>query len=184
MWWGEVYKSMEGYGLLERGGAARLARGAHNPEVGSSNLPPATILMSPLVGGGLFLGVVLCFVSCFWGVLRVFLGGFGCCFAAVQLLVCMIGPGLAVGFRFVGMGVMRVWLFEWLGLWGLSPRVGGINRPPTAILGRGVLGGRGWSFIIISCCSGLSLNQHLTFSYLISLTELGDVYPRSVDGYF
>lgn len=43
VWWGEVYKRMEGYGLLERGGAARLARGAHNPKVGSSNLPPATI---------------------------------------------------------------------------------------------------------------------------------------------
>ena len=45
VWWGEVYKSMEGYVLVERGGAARLARGAHNPEVGSSNLPPATILV-------------------------------------------------------------------------------------------------------------------------------------------
>ncbi len=44
-WGGEVYKSMEWYVLVERGGAARLARGAHNPEVGSSNLPPATILV-------------------------------------------------------------------------------------------------------------------------------------------
>ena len=38
----KVYKTI---GLLiwsERGGAARLARGAHNPKVGSSNLPPAT----------------------------------------------------------------------------------------------------------------------------------------------
>ena len=32
-------------GVLERGRAARLARGAHNPKVGSSNLPPATFLM-------------------------------------------------------------------------------------------------------------------------------------------
>ena len=83
VWWGEVYKSMEWYVLVERGGAARLARGAHNPEVGSSNLPPATILMSPFVGVGCFWGVVLCFVFCFGGVLWLFLGGFGCCFAVV-----------------------------------------------------------------------------------------------------
>ena len=59
-WGGEVYKSMEWYVLLERGGAARLARGAHNPEVGSSNLPPATISVvkvaaySGFFGGSLF----------------------------------------------------------------------------------------------------------------------------------
>ena len=50
VWWGEVYKSMEGYVLVERGGAARLARGAHNPEVGSSNLPPATISVMKVTG--------------------------------------------------------------------------------------------------------------------------------------
>jgi hypothetical protein len=40
---GRVYKIMVGVCVLERGRAARLARGAHNPKVGSSNLPPATI---------------------------------------------------------------------------------------------------------------------------------------------
>ena len=35
----------------ERGGAARLARGAHNPKVGSSNLPPATILKTRVFWG-------------------------------------------------------------------------------------------------------------------------------------
>ena len=57
VWWGEVYKSMEGYVLVERGGAARLARGAHNPEVGSSNLPPATILCIKVAAYSGFLGV-------------------------------------------------------------------------------------------------------------------------------
>ncbi len=40
------------FGLLQRGRAARLARGAHNPKVGSSNLPPATIfrVMSGSIG--------------------------------------------------------------------------------------------------------------------------------------
>ena len=57
VWWGEVYKSMEGYGLLERGGAARLARGAHNPEVGSSNLPPATISVVKVAAYSGFSGV-------------------------------------------------------------------------------------------------------------------------------
>ena len=50
-----VYKRIDCLFGTERGGAARLARGAHNPKVGSSNLPPATIL---LTGG--FLGFV-CF---------------------------------------------------------------------------------------------------------------------------
>ena len=40
---GRVYKRMVVDRFLERGRAARLARGAHNPKVGSSNLPPATI---------------------------------------------------------------------------------------------------------------------------------------------
>jgi hypothetical protein len=39
-----VYKRIDCLFGSERGGAARLARGAHNPKVGSSNLPPATIL--------------------------------------------------------------------------------------------------------------------------------------------
>ena len=51
-WGSDVYKSMVGYVLVERGGAARLARGAHNPEVGSSNLPPATILVCGFLEGG------------------------------------------------------------------------------------------------------------------------------------
>ena len=38
-----VYKRIVGLFGTERGRAARLARGAHNPKVGSSNLPPATI---------------------------------------------------------------------------------------------------------------------------------------------
>ncbi len=60
VWWGDVYKSIVGYVLVERGGAARLARGAHNPKVGSSNLPPATISVmkvtaySGFSGGSLF----------------------------------------------------------------------------------------------------------------------------------
>ena len=37
-----VYKRIDCLFGSERGGAARLARGAHNPKVGSSNLPPAT----------------------------------------------------------------------------------------------------------------------------------------------
>ena len=36
----------------KRGRAARLARGAHNPKVGSSNLPPATT-SHPLVSEGI-----------------------------------------------------------------------------------------------------------------------------------
>ncbi len=40
---GRVYKSWAGDTVAERGRAARLARGAHNPKVGSSNLPPATM---------------------------------------------------------------------------------------------------------------------------------------------
>ncbi len=36
------------YHGAERGRAARLARGAHNPKVGSSNLPPATTILSNL----------------------------------------------------------------------------------------------------------------------------------------
>ena len=39
---GRVYKSWVDIMRVERGRAARLARGAHNPKVGSSNLPPAT----------------------------------------------------------------------------------------------------------------------------------------------
>ena len=39
---------------MERGGAARLARGAHNPKVGSSNLPPATIILPPSFEQGFF----------------------------------------------------------------------------------------------------------------------------------
>ena len=39
---------------LERGGAARLARGAHNPKVGSSNLPPATKELTPYSNQRLF----------------------------------------------------------------------------------------------------------------------------------
>ncbi len=69
-WGGDVYKSMEWYVLVERGGAARLARGAHNPEVGSSNLPPATILVCGFPGGG---GVVFRHRR-WWCSLR-FLGG-------------------------------------------------------------------------------------------------------------
>ncbi len=40
---GRVYKSWVDILGGKRGRAARLARGAHNPKVGSSNLPPATI---------------------------------------------------------------------------------------------------------------------------------------------
>jgi hypothetical protein len=40
--------------FLERGGAARLARGAHNPKVGSSNLPPATKELTPYYNQRLF----------------------------------------------------------------------------------------------------------------------------------
>jgi len=50
-----------------------------------------------LLGWGVF-GVVLCFVSCFGGVLRLLLGGFGYCFATVQLLVCLSGSGFPVLF--------------------------------------------------------------------------------------
>ena len=39
---GRVYKSWVDILGGKRGRAARLARGAHNPKVGSSNLPPAT----------------------------------------------------------------------------------------------------------------------------------------------
>ena len=39
---GRVYKSWVAIFGGKRGRAARLARGAHNPKVGSSNLPPAT----------------------------------------------------------------------------------------------------------------------------------------------
>ena len=39
---GRVYKSWVDNVQGKRGRAARLARGAHNPKVGSSNLPPAT----------------------------------------------------------------------------------------------------------------------------------------------
>ena len=39
---GRVYKSWVDIVAGKRGRAARLARGAHNPKVGSSNLPPAT----------------------------------------------------------------------------------------------------------------------------------------------
>ena len=39
-----VYKHIVCLFGRKRGGAARLARGAHNPKVGSSNLPPATIV--------------------------------------------------------------------------------------------------------------------------------------------
>jgi len=42
-----VYKRIDCLFGSERGGAARLARGAHNPKVGSSNLPPATNELSP-----------------------------------------------------------------------------------------------------------------------------------------
>ena len=51
---GRVYKRMVVDRFLERGRAARLARGAHNPKVGSSNLPPATI--SGLVSGSCLQG--------------------------------------------------------------------------------------------------------------------------------
>jgi len=41
-------------GKGKRGRAARLARGAHNPKVGSSNLPPATNVLPPVSSGSLF----------------------------------------------------------------------------------------------------------------------------------
>ena len=60
----------------------------------------------------------------FWGCFAGFLGGFGCCFVTVQLLVCLIDLGLAVSFGFVGLGVMRVWLFEWLEYGVYPPELG------------------------------------------------------------
>ena len=46
VWWCMVF--------WKRGRAARLARGAHNPEVGSSNLLPATFCYLPVVEQGVF----------------------------------------------------------------------------------------------------------------------------------
>ena len=46
-----VYKRIDCLFGSERGRAARLARGAHNPKVGSSNLPPATILKTRVFWG-------------------------------------------------------------------------------------------------------------------------------------
>ena len=51
-----VYKRIVSLFGRKRGRAARLARGAHNPKVGSSNLPPATIIR--LIR--LFVRVILC----------------------------------------------------------------------------------------------------------------------------
>ena len=54
---GEIYKSWVAIASAERGRAARLARGAHNPKVGSSNLPPATNDLPPNVDEFLFRAV-------------------------------------------------------------------------------------------------------------------------------
>ena len=51
-----VYKRIDCLFGAERGRAARLARGAHNPKVGSSNLPPATILKTRVFWGSFVLG--------------------------------------------------------------------------------------------------------------------------------
>ena len=87
-----VYKHIVCLFGRKRGGAARLARGAHNPKVGSSNLPPATILLAVRVlcvdplPPILVFGWLPCF-SCWFSVLGLFLGLFCVCSGSEWLLV-------------------------------------------------------------------------------------------------
>jgi hypothetical protein len=83
-----------------------VARWARDHEAGGSNLPPVASCggPSPLLVWGVF-GVVLCFGFLVWGCFAVaFGGGFGYCFATVQLLVCLSGSGLVLGFRCCSFG--------------------------------------------------------------------------------